>query len=674
MKRSESAGLQVRTSADRPISSLQSHISTGLLVAVLLLAALLRFYRLDAQSFWNDEGNSARLSERTIGLIIEGTASDIHPPGYYMLLHWWRALFGHSEFALRALSTAAGLALVLFTYLLGRHLFGETSGLIAAFLGAISPFAIYYSQETRMYALLAALATASTYLLVRTLSLQSPVSIDQVSEPANQRTICSAATYVLTAAAGLYTQYAFPFVLLVHNLVFVLWWLSVARRTAGRWRWLAVWAGVQAAIAALYLPWLPIGIRSITSWPSAGQTYPLGPALLNVLRWLGVGPTLPLEEAWVGLAGMGALLLFGLWPRRKQERFGVAALALYLLLPIALIFAFDLYKEAWLKFLIVVLPPFHLLIAHGIGNIARFVGRDWRLETGWLRLPSLQSLVFGLLIILVGFTTFPSLRNLYFDPAYARDDYRQIASDIAAIAPPNSGIILNAPNQWEVFTYYYPDRDVYPVPYRLSSGEVDAFLSALSERYERFYVVYWGDAESDPHRHVESWLAANTYKAGDRWYGRVRLVTYGVAQLPDEPSVALDAHFGENIYLHGYALGEAAPAPGDVLPVTLFWEALAAISEPYKVSVQLLDEAGQLVAQHDAEPVGDLVPTTAWQPGQLVADRHGIYLPDDLPAARYTLAVAVYHAYSGERLPVAVEGESTGDYLPLTVIQVPSSP
>jgi 4-amino-4-deoxy-L-arabinose transferase-like glycosyltransferase len=646
-------------------SRITYYVSRFTLLTILLLAAFLRFYRLDVQSFWNDEGNSARLSERTVDLIIEGTASDIHPPGYYLLLHYWRALFGHSEFALRALSAVAGLALVLFTYLLGHHLFGVTAGLAAAFLGSISPFAIYYSQEARMYSLLAALAAASTYLLLRIPNLQSPVSNDRVNESANQRTVGFAIAYVLTAAAGLYTQYAFPFVLLVHNLIFAMWWLAVARGTARRWRRLGMWVGVQAAIGALYSPWLPIAIRSVTSWPSAGQAYELGPALLNVLRWLGVGHTLPLEEAWGPLVGMGALLLLGLWPRRERDRFGVAGLALYLLLPIALIFAFDLYKEAWLKFLIVVLPAFHVLMAHGAANLAWAVGRDWRLEIKRFRTPSLQSLVSILLIGLVAFATFPSLRNLYLNPAYFRDDYRQIASDIASTAPSGSAVILNAPNQWEVFTYYYPDRDVYPVPYRLSSGEVDAFLSALSEEHQRFYVVYWGDAESDPRRHVESWLAANTYKAGDRWYGRVRLATYGVAQLLDKPAVAVDAHFGESAHLQGYALGVAVPKPGDVLPVTLFWEALASAPEPHKISVQLLDGAGQLVAQHDAEPVSGFVPTTAWQPGQVIIDRHGIQLPDDLPADRYTLAVAVYYAYSGARLPVMINGEKAGDHLPL---------
>jgi mannosyltransferase len=350
-----------------PASGSVLSVSRFLLLLILLLASFLRFYRIDAQSLWNDEGNSARIAERTLDLILEGAAGDIHPPGYYLLLHGWRALFGHSEFALRSLSTVAGLALVIFTYLLGRYLFGETTGLAAAFLGAVSPFAVYYSQEARMYALLAALSAASTYLLLRLLTIgQSPVPSPQSLIPNTHYQISphlrptAWAAYALTCATGLYTHYAFPFVLLVHNAIFGLWWLAVARRSARRWRWLALWAGAQAAVVVLYLPWLPTALKSVTGWSSAGRTYELGRALWDLLGVLSVGITLPAGKAAAPLVGAGLLLLAGLWPvlpissvaggspatgSQQMDRagwFGVASMALYLLLPITLIFAFDL--------------------------------------------------------------------------------------------------------------------------------------------------------------------------------------------------------------------------------------------------------------------------------------------------------------------------------------------
>ena len=83
-----------------------------LLISILLLATGLRFRKLDQQSFWNDEGNSARLSERSLPLIIEGTASDIHPPLYYLILRGWRELLGDSEFGLRSFSAFTGVLTV----------------------------------------------------------------------------------------------------------------------------------------------------------------------------------------------------------------------------------------------------------------------------------------------------------------------------------------------------------------------------------------------------------------------------------------------------------------------------------------------------------------------------------------------------------------------------------
>ncbi|HET91867.1 MAG TPA: hypothetical protein ENN99_14180 [Chloroflexi bacterium] len=624
------------------------------LVAILLLAFFLRVARLDAQSFWNDEGNSARIAERPLELIWQGAAGDIHPPGYYLLLHTWRSLVGHSEFALRYFSVAAGLLAVVFTYLLGRQLFDASVGLMAAFLGALSPLAVYYAQEARMYALLGAISGAATYLLLRFTS----------SETGGRPLLA----YTFLGAAGLYTQYAFPFVLLVHQAIFGLWWLTEARRSAGRWRRLALWAGAQVVILALYLPWLPTALKSVTGWSSAGRAYELGPAIAHVLHVLCVGVNLPEASPTAVILALGWVLLVQ-WVFRSRgdgaySWFSLVSAALYLLLPITLIFAFDLYKPEWLKFLVVVLPPFHVLAACGVVSLFSLVSHRSRAVRRVLRVA---------FPVLLGALFLPSLYNLYFAPAYARDDYRQITVDLSAAVRPGDAIILNAPNQWEVFTYYYPDRDVYPAPYRPEPGEVERFLLPLFDQYERLFVLYWGDAESDPRRLIETRLAEWAYKAGDRWYGRVRFSTYGVGPRPEQPLARLDARFGEAIRLEGYALPETRCAPGDVLPVALFWRAESPVAERYKVTVQLLDGGGQLAAQQDTEPRDGLLPTDTWSAGQAVTDRYGVALPPGLPPGRYTLVVALYHVTTGERLPVTIDGTPRGDYLIVTEVEVAGS-
>ena len=143
-----------------------------ILAAILVLPPPLRFFQLDAQSFWNDEGTSARVAERSLPLITAAAIGDIHPPLYYYALHFWRGVFGESEFALRSLSAVLGVVLVWLIYLLGAKLFDESTALVAAFIAALNPFQVYYSQEARMYMLLAVWAAASTYFLVRLRSRQ----------------------------------------------------------------------------------------------------------------------------------------------------------------------------------------------------------------------------------------------------------------------------------------------------------------------------------------------------------------------------------------------------------------------------------------------------------------------------------------------------------------------
>ncbi len=657
------------------------------LVAILVLAAFLRLYRLDVQSFWNDEGNAARIAERSLDLIVEGAAGDIHPPGYYLLLHYWRAAFGQSEFALRSLSVVAGLALVALTYLLGRRLYDETTGLVAAFLGAISPFAVYYAQEARMYALLGALSALSSLLVARILQ--------PTGRPRSRGapSLGALTAYVGISAAGLYTHYAFVFVVVAHSVAFGVWWLAELLGGRRHWGSLAAWAGAQAGVFLLYLPWLPTAVGA-AGWSAAGGDYQLGAELLDVLRVLTVGVTLPLGEAGIALVAGGLLFLLGVIPwagrdggwgqSHASEWIGTAGLLITLLVPLALFFGFDLYKPAWLKFLIVILPPFHILVARGVKRLGDLVSRGLPTPSG--ASPSeihvLRFTPYAVFLVAFAALAYPSLRNLYYNPAYFRDDYRQLAADIRAMRRPGDAIVLNAPNQWEVFTYYYPDQDVYPAPYRPEEGRAERFLTPILEEHQRLFVLYWGDAEADPRKRVESWLAEHAYKAGDRWYGSVRLATYGVAPLPHRPHRRIDARFGgapggpavghEGVMrLGGYAVAvNGSFSPGDIVPVTLFWEADGSIEEPYKVTVQLLDDEGGLAAQVDTVPGDGLAPTTTWQEGQVLVDRYGIHLPPDLSPGRYSLVVAVYHAVGGERLSVSVDGEHVGDHVVLGDVTV----
>jgi hypothetical protein len=268
-----------------------------------------------------------------------------------------------------------------------------------------------------------------------------------------------------------------------------------------------------------------------------------------------------------------------------------------------------------------------------------------------------------------------AVRNLYFDPAYARADYRVMAARIAADAHPDAGVILNAANQWEVFTYYHRDgAPVYPLPRGYPDpARINAELAEIAEQHDRLYALFWGEAERDPERLVERWLDEHAYKAEDEWVGDVRFVVYAVPREPaTAPETPVAVQFGDEIRLNGYALrGEALPA-GDIVQVTLFWEALRPIDQRYKVFLHLVDAEGRLVAQRDSEPGGGLALTTNWRPGEPIVDNHGLLVPPETPPGTYTLRLGLYDlADPDARLAVSSAGdEGPGDFFALNTVTV----
>ncbi len=123
-----------------------------------------------------------------------------------------------------------------------------------------------------------------------------------------------------------------------------------------------------------------------------------------------------------------------------------------------------------------------------------------------------------------------------------------------------------------------------------------------------------------------------------------------VGRVPPTPARPLTATFGSAIAFLGYDLPPWAVA-GQALHVVLYWHARAPITTSYKVFVHLLAPGDRLVAQDDSLPVRWSYPTTRWRVGDYVRDDHRLDLPADLPHGDYTLAVGLYAADTGERLP-----------------------
>ena len=240
------------------------------ILGVLLLAAALRILGAGHFPVWTDEGWSiwaASDPTQVIGLV----AADRHPPLYFAALSLWRLAAGDSHLALRCLSIAGGLITVAAVYRIGADWFGRRAGVLAALLLAALPTAVYYGQEVRHYGWLAALTALSWLVLLRYLR-----------RPGRALWL----TYVLSAAALLYTLYFGVFTLAAQGVVVLLTSprltfgglpLSIPWRGGNKWGAITIWlrsklalVGAWAAAGVLYLPWLYVIVTQQADILSSG--------------------------------------------------------------------------------------------------------------------------------------------------------------------------------------------------------------------------------------------------------------------------------------------------------------------------------------------------------------------------------------------------------------------
>jgi 4-amino-4-deoxy-L-arabinose transferase-like glycosyltransferase len=618
------------------------------LVAILLFAAFLRFYRLDASSLWSDEGNSWAMLSRSLGEIANAAAADIHPPGYYWLLKGWSLLFGDSAWAMRSFSAVAGVLLVAVIERIGGRIgraagMGGWLGLLAALAAAANPLLVYYSQEARMYMLLALLGAGVFWALP---GRSDFLGVTPPGSATSGKYHLQEVSYVLAATLGLWTHYSFAIVLAAANGAWLgRWlWLRYARDPRATWRGLGGWIGLNLLPLLLFLPWLPTAINSVRNWPKGGVPVGLAAGLAATLRTLVFGPLRSTPEPpWPWLLAGAALPLAGLLGliRARLARRFAWPLALWLALPIGLMAGLGLFTDAFLKFLITAAPAWCLLLA----SVPLLTQR--RTLCGGLA-AGVAACVLALALLLL---------PPYYRDANARDNYQGVAAYLAAVGDPQTDlVILDAPGQQEVWRYY--DRGLplllLPATRPPEAAAVEAALAEATAGRRNVYALFWATDEADPQQLVEGWLDRHAFKSLDTWQGNLRLAAYALADAL-QPVPLTPAPLGAAIELAGQAQpgNPQTVLPGDAALVQLRWHVLADVAQRLKVSVQLLDAADQVVAQRDGEPVGGSRPTDTWRAGEQILDNYALPLPLGTPPGEYRLLAALYDAQSGQRLQYA---------------------
>ena len=620
----------------------------ALAIIILLLAAAARFHRLGAQSLWYDEGVAYAHSTRTLPDLISHLQTNVHVPAYFTLLGWWRDLAGSSEFALRMPSALFSIISVAFAYGLGARLFHPVAGLAAAALVAFNSFSIYYAQEARMYAMLTAIAASSMWLWLDILREREAGA----GEKSGWGRVIALG---LINALGLYTHFAQAFVILTQAALVTLGCCaSLIRDRPARqstplpWRrWLKV-PLAHALTLMLFLPWLPVAIAQLGSRSHRLQRLPIDQMLHELIEHLAFGSAFDLSASNLWLVAC-VFLLLGLFPpaRRWRDRWIALLPVAWALISIA-VFLFVGLGQGFLRFLL----PAQLACALWLGG-GIWVLWQLPIRQGPSYLSALPKLVSALALAIYLLALIRGLAPLYHHPAFQRDDMRGLARQIESDLRPGDAVIVSAPGLQELLRYYYRgDAPVYPLPL---GGDIEATRNQARDiiaAHDRLQVIFYGAEQQDPNLVVETTFNRDAFEVDDRWVDDLRYVLYVSPADMSEPTV-LARDFADEILLHAVALSTTTLAPGDVLQVQLVWTALAAPSGRYKAFLQLLNGEGVLVAQRDSEPVGGSSRTTAWSPGESIADNHGLLIPANLTAGEYRLIAGLYDINDpSARLPV----------------------
>jgi len=436
--------------ASPPSRRLDSPLAVCLGVQVFLFS-----FRLNVLSLWTDELWSLQVVHQSVPAILRLVAVDIHPPLYFLMLHFWLKLplGGDPVVRMRLLSVLFALAATVAVDLLWARRLPASARLWFLALWTSSPCLLLYCRMARSYSLQLLVGTLAAYALWRLM----------------ERPGCRATwTYAAALALVLYTHYIPGIALGAAGAV------MLAKRR--RWRDLFISSGLTLVA---YLPWLAILAMALWKWTQQTGVYALArnSALEMAVKVafgcisFSLGESIP---DWALIAGvlLSAPAAWLVWVGLRKD----STLA-WLVVPMALIAFIGVAR--WVPFhgipaRLLFLFPFYLIL----------------LVTAREALPRAATAILALLALLscAGVQSYFE-RSDFLNKGYAMP-YREIAAHIGRTSTPGRSLVVaDARNLDAVVFQHYLGPDWNVVLVNTPESLTRALQLAADPRVERLWYL-----------------------------------------------------------------------------------------------------------------------------------------------------------------------------------------
>jgi len=333
--------------------------TAGILLATIALAVILRIYDLGAESLWFDEIGTIDRSTRSLAYLFIG---DHIGPLYHLVIRLWVPIFGVSEISVRLPAVIFSIGSLILTYKVGTYLFSKKIGLISTFLLALSPFHIFYSQDSTNYSLFIFCVLLSMWFFIKSLDNKTDSGI----------IVC----YVLASILALYTNLLSVFVIFIQNIFFLI------KRPYSLKRWFVA----QLIILFCFLAWcIPLVSHYIVAESTFFQARigwipePSFSTLVDTVKTFCYGgprygglDCFVIVPQWVGIVLcflLSVLFFLGLFSIGKY--FYISFLGVWIFLPMSVLLLVSvIFTPVYMiRYIFFSLPAVYIIIAKGVERV-----------------------------------------------------------------------------------------------------------------------------------------------------------------------------------------------------------------------------------------------------------------------------------------------------------------